>query len=107
MFHVLIYEKLSGESPIIRFFFMFFVLLTVRSYDDDSMLLPRGLAVFQQFVLIVGIGIGTMVERLLVEQLSFEQVTHLRGACLVVVTVQAKVLFGLLNASLGNLELLA
>ena len=35
-----------------------------------------GLLVFQKFVLIVSEGIGMFVERLLVEQLGFKQVTH-------------------------------
>jgi len=35
------------------------------------------LFVLQQFILIVSEGIGMLVERLLVEQLGFEQVAHL------------------------------
>ena len=39
--------------------------------------LPCGVTVCQKFVLVVGIGISATVEALLVEQLGFEQVTHL------------------------------
>jgi len=72
-----------------------------------NVLLPCGLTIFQEFVLVVGEGIGTTVERLLVEQLGFEQVTHLRGACLVVVAIQTQVFLSLFNAAHGYLKLLA
>ena len=47
-----------------------------------------------------------LVKSLLVEHLGFEQVGHLAGACTIVVTVQAKVLFGLPDATLCDGELL-
>ena len=71
------------------------------------MLLASGLTIFQEFILVVGKGIGTTVESLLIEQLRFEKVRHLRGASLIVVAVQTEILFGLFNAALGNLQLLA
>ena len=72
----------------------------------SKMLLPRGLTVFQEFVLIVGIGIGAVVERLLEKELGFEQVAHLGDSRPVVIAVQAEVLFCLLDATLGYLKLL-
>ena len=40
----------------------------------DQTLLPDRLSVLEEFVLIVGIGIYALVERLLIEQLGFEKV---------------------------------
>ena len=71
------------------------------------MLLPCGHTIFQKFVLVIGVCIGATVERLLIEQLSLQQVAHLRGARLIIVTIQAQILLGLLNAALGYQELLA
>ena len=53
------------------------------------------MTVFQKLVMIVGEGIGVFVERLLVEQLGFEQVAHPRGTSTIVVAVQTQVLLGL------------
>jgi len=53
---------------------------------------------------VVGEGIGMTVEGLLIEQLGFEQVAHLRGAGTIVVAVQAQVLLSLFDAVLSNVE---
>ena len=71
-----------------------------------SALLSYCLAVFQEFVLVVGVGIGMFVARLLVEQLGFEQVAHLTGAGLVVVAIKTEILFSLFYRALGYLKLL-
>ena len=47
-----------------------------------------------------------LVARLLIKQLGFEQVGHLAGAGMVVIAVEAEVLFRLLDAALGYVELL-
>lgn len=47
-----------------------------------------------------------LVARLLVEKLGFEEVGHLAGAGTVVIAVEAEVLFRLLDAALGYVELL-
>ena len=65
-----------------------------------------GLAVFEKLVVVVGQGVSLFVAGLLVEQLGFEEVGHLRGACLIEVAVQAEVLFCLFDAALGDVELL-
>ena len=70
-------------------------------------LLSCGLTVFEEFVVVVGYGIGLFVAGLLVKELGFEQIGHLRGACLVEVAVQAEVLFCLFDAALGDVELLS
>ena len=57
--------------------------------------------------MVVGHGVGLTVAGLLIEQLGFEEVGHLRSACLIEVTVQAEVLVGLLDAALGDVELLS
>ena len=59
----------------LAFFFVFAEISSCLS------LLPGGLAVFHKFVVVVADGIGTTVEGLLIEQLGFEQVGHLAGAC--------------------------
>ena len=66
-------------------------------------LLRGGEAVFQEFVLEVGEGVGMAVAGLLVDELRLEQVGHARRARLVVVAVEPEVLFSLLNAALGEL----
>ena len=63
----------------------------------DSSLLASSLTVFEQFVLIVGEGIGTLVARLLIEHLRFKKVAHLSDTGIVVIAVQAQVLLSLLN----------
>ena len=68
----------------------------------DAYLLARCLAVFKKFVLIFGEGVGPLVARLLIEHLRFKKVAHLRHAGIVVIAVQAQVLLGLFNASMGK-----
>ena len=72
-----------------------------------EVLLSRSLAVFQQFVLVIGKGIGVLIARLLIQQLSLEQIAHTRGAGAIVVAIQAQILFGLFDAALGQQQLLA
>ena len=62
-------------------------------------LLSCGLTVFEKLVVVVGQGVSLFVAGLLVEQLGFEEVGHLRGACLIEVAVQAEVLFCLFLAA--------
>ena len=48
-----------------------------------------GLPVVEQFVLVVGEGVGAAVEGLLVEQLRLQEVAHGRRSCAVEVAVEA------------------
>ena len=56
----------------------FVIQINLRNFGCEShkRLLAGSLLVLQELVLIVGKGIGMLVERLLVEQLGLEQVAH-------------------------------
>ena len=62
--------------------------------------------VLQEFVLIIREGISTLVLRLLIQELSLQEVGHLGGSCLIVVAVQTQILLGLLYTALGKKQLL-
>ena len=47
-----------------------------------------------------------LVNRLLIEQLGFEEIGHARGASAIVVAIQAEVLLSLFDAASGEQELL-
>ena len=72
-----------------------------------TMLFSNRLAVFEEFVVVVGHSVGLLITGFLIEQLGFEEVGHLRGTCLIEVTIQSQVLFCLFDAAFGDGELLA